>query len=307
MSGKKETNNMNKDIKIIIRDIYSDVFRQLKQQYIVVFLCGGGNGSYKNYLRDRVRTSIENSERYSWQLPIKVFYPEDLLIEVLNQTKEADLLSYEQILADNSHIIVIICESAGALVELGAFTNNEYTVNKVIAAVEKKHIKDKSFIMQGPVKYLKRRDKLNFITYGTDEQTFAADLIKNIREKYKKENHKRELDLSTIIGVHYFILVLLYFFKSLNSKELSEFIKYAQKEENTQLQDFNVIFSAALKLLFHDQYIIKRQTDRYSIYDLTKKGHEEIKKMISSCTRIGVCDSIRVRVMYHNLYKSPRS
>ena len=37
MSGKKETNNMNKDIKIIIRDIYSDVFRQLKQQYIVVF------------------------------------------------------------------------------------------------------------------------------------------------------------------------------------------------------------------------------------------------------------------------------
>lgn len=69
---------------------------------------------------------------------------------------------------DNSHIIVIICESVGALVELGAFTNNEYTVNKVIAAADKRHIKDKSFIMQEPVKYLKRRDKLNFITYGTD-------------------------------------------------------------------------------------------------------------------------------------------
>ena len=41
-------------------------------------------------------------------------------------------------LANNSHIISIICESAGSLVELGAFTNNEYTVNKVIAAVDKK-------------------------------------------------------------------------------------------------------------------------------------------------------------------------
>ena len=36
--------------------------------------------------------------RYFWQLPIKVFYPEDLLIDVLNKTKNADLLSYEQFL-----------------------------------------------------------------------------------------------------------------------------------------------------------------------------------------------------------------
>ena len=69
-----------------------------------------------------------------------------MLIEVLNETKDADLLSYEQFLANNSHMIVIVCESAGSLVELGAFTNNEYTVDKVIASVDKKRTKDKSFI-----------------------------------------------------------------------------------------------------------------------------------------------------------------
>lgn len=58
--------------------------------------------------------------------------------------------SYLQI--NNSHVICIICESAVSLVELEAFTNNNYTVNKVIAAVEKKREKDKSFNMLGPIK-----------------------------------------------------------------------------------------------------------------------------------------------------------
>lgn len=105
------------------------------------------------------------------------------MIEILNKTKDADLLSYEQFLASNSHVIVIICESAGSLVELGAFTNNEYTVDKVIAAVDKKLAKHKSFIMLGPIKYLKKRNKLNVIECGQDELDFAKRLSRDIREK----------------------------------------------------------------------------------------------------------------------------
>ena len=69
-----------------------------------------------------MRTLLENEKKTLWYKPLKIFYPEDLLIEILNKTKDADLLSYEQFLASNSHVIVIICESAGSLVELGAFT-----------------------------------------------------------------------------------------------------------------------------------------------------------------------------------------
>ena len=64
-------------------------------------------------------------------------------MEILNKDKESDLLSLEKFLADNCDIICIICESAGSLVELGAFTNNDATVGKVIAVIEEKRKKIK--------------------------------------------------------------------------------------------------------------------------------------------------------------------
>ena len=160
---EQNTKYNNKDICKIVEEIYQQIYCKFREQYIVVFLCGGAsNRDYKS-LRDKVRTLLENEKKTLWYKPLKIFYPEDLLIEILNKTKDADLLSYEQFLASNSHVIVIICESAGSLVELGAFTNNEYTVDKVIAAVDKNLAKHKSFIMLGPIKYLKKRNKLNVI------------------------------------------------------------------------------------------------------------------------------------------------
>lgn len=157
--GENTYRKIDFDTTKILEKIYTDIFYGFKEQYIIVFLCGGASTKTNKYIRDKIRVLLENEKRrYSWLLPIKVFYPEDLLIEVLNKTKDADLLSYEQFLANNSHIIAIICESPGSLVELGAFTNNEYTVNKVIAAVEKKKAKYKSFIMLGPIKYLKKKN-----------------------------------------------------------------------------------------------------------------------------------------------------
>ena len=280
----EENTNIEIDTAKILMKIYTNIFCSFEEQYIIVFLCVGASTKEKKSLRDKIRIMLENEKkRYSWLLPIKVFYPEDLLIEVLNKTKDADLLSYEQFLANNSHVIAIICESAGSLVELGAFTNNEYTVNKVIAAVEKKRIKDKSFIMLGPIKYLKRKSKVNVVEYGVDEDKFARDLLKNIREKHMKAISSRKISLCTIVGMHYFIQLLLYCFK------------------------FNILFNAALKLLFQDKQIIKMTDQRYGIYKLTKKGYSSMEKMITRCTSGRVCDKIRIEIMYCNYYKSPHS
>ena len=305
--NESKTLILNDDIKKIICEIYSQMFCRFNEQYIIVFLCGGASYKGKISLRDKIRVLLENDKgRHYWQLPIKVFYPEDLLIEILNKTKDADLLSYEQLMANNSNIIAIICESAGSLVELGAFTNNEYTVNKVIAAVDKKRTKDKSFIMLGPIKYLKKKNKLNVVEYGSDEQEFSHMLSKNIREKYVKTTKNEEMSLSTIVGMHYFIQLLLYFFKTLNSKDLANIIRYVGEKFNVDLEDFNVIFNAALKLLFQDKQIVKMSTTRYSSYQLTKKGYRSMERAILNCTRKGVCDKIRIDIMYYNFYKSPR-
>mgnify|MGYP007077968666 FL=1 len=296
--------NMKKSLK----DIYSKIFCRIEEQYIIVFLCGGASTKSKKSLRDKMRLLLENEKkRYSRQLPIKVFYPEDLLIDVLNKTKDADLLSYEQFLANNSHIISIICESAGSLVELGAFTNNEYTVNKVIAAVDKKRVKDKSFIMLGPIKYLKKKNKLNVVEYSSDEKEFARVLLKNIREKHAKDNNDKKIRLNTIVGMHYFIQLLLYYFKQINSKKLVDMIQMVAQDENIEMKEFNVLFNAALKLLFYDKQIIKMTDQRYAVYELTKKGYHSIEGMIARCTSRETCDMIRIEIMYCDFYKSPHS
>jgi hypothetical protein len=231
-----------------------------------------------------------------------------LLIEVLNKTKEADLLSYEQFLANNSHMIVIICESAGSLVELGAFTNNDYTVDKVVAAVDKRRVKDKSFIMLGPIKYLKKRSKLNVVEYGQDDVEFAKSLSKDIREKYRVSGNKSSMiELTTIVGMHYFIQLILYYFKSLNSKELVQIIECISKKEGIVYDDFKVLFNAALKLLFQDKKIVKMTGNQYSSYKLTETGFFTMKSMITDCTRAGLCDKIRVELMHNEFYKSPHS
>ena len=305
---EEQKDKVNKEISRIVKDIYEQIYCEFREQYIVVFLCGGASNSKSKNIRDKVRTLLENEKKTLWNKPYKIFYPEDLLIEVINKTKEADLLSYEQFLANNSHVISIICESPGALVELGAFTNNEYTVDKVIAAVDKGRVKDKSFIMLGPIKYLKKRNKLNVVEYGQDEVEFVRRLSKNIREKSRLSGVRNSMiNLTTIIGMHYFIQLLLYFFKTLNSKELVAIIEYISKEEGITYSDFKVLFNAALKLLFQDKKIAKITGDRYSSYKLTYNGFESMKLMISDCTRAGLCDKIRVELMYNEFYKSPHS
>lgn len=305
---EEQNTRFNKEKCEIVEEIYQQIYCKFREQYIVVFLCGGAsNRGYKS-LRDKVRTLLENEKKTLWYKPFKIFYPEDLLIEVLNKTKDADLLSYEQFLANNSHVIVIICESAGSLVELGAFTNNEYTVDKVIAAVDKNLAKHKSFIMLGPIKYLKKRNKLNVIEYGQDEVDFAKRLSRNIREKNKLSSNKNSMiDLTTIVGMHYFIQLLLYFFKSLNSQELVAIIGYISDKEKIAYVDFKILFNAALKLLFQDKKIVKITGEQYSSYKLTNIGFETMKLMITDCTRAGLCDRIRVELMHNEFYKSTHS
>ena len=305
---KEQNTKYNKDICKIVEEIYRQIYCKFREQYIVVFLCGGAsNRDYKS-LRDKVRTLLENEKKTLWYKPLKIFYPEDLLIEILNKTKDADLLSYEQFLASNSHVIVIICESAGSLVELGAFTNNEYTVDKVIAAVDKNLAKHKSFIMLGPIKYLKKRNKLNVIEYGQGELDFTKRLSRDIGEKNKLSSNKNSMiELTTIVGMHYFIQLLLYFFKTLNSQELVEIIGYISDKEKVVYDDFKILFNAALKLLFQDKKIVKITGEQYSSYKLTNIGFETVKLMITECTRAGLCDRIRVELMHNEFYKSPHS
>ncbi len=80
-------------------------------------------------------------------------------MDMLNRDKKTDLLEYENLLADNSDMVCIICESMGSAVELGAFVGNRKLEQKLIVCINQKFARDKSFIMMGPVKHIKKINK----------------------------------------------------------------------------------------------------------------------------------------------------
>lgn len=120
-------------------------------------------------------------------------------------------------------------------------------------------------------------------------------------------NKNSMIDLTTIVGMHYFIQLILYFFKSLNSKELVAIVDYISCKEKIVYSDFKVLFNASLKLLFQDKKIVKITGEPYSSYKLTNIGYETIKLMINDCICAGVCDRIRVELMHKEFYKLPHS
>ncbi len=75
-------------------------------------------------------------------------------MDIFNSNKGHDLLSLERVLANNCDYICIVCESLGSFVELGAFTNNFDTFDKVIALVQTKYKNQNSFLILEPIKYI---------------------------------------------------------------------------------------------------------------------------------------------------------
>ncbi|RHW64359.1 hypothetical protein DZC34_12865 [Clostridium botulinum] len=159
-----------------IDKLYNDIYKNINREYIDVFLCGGMSTN-NNCIRDSVREKMEKNN-------IRVLYPEDLFMDILAKNKEKDLLSLENFLADNSDIICVLPESAGSFVELGAFTNNIKTLDKLFVMVNEKYKNDKSFIMMGPVKYItNNKAKERVIFYDRDN---IDKTIKKSGEEFKK-------------------------------------------------------------------------------------------------------------------------
>lgn len=298
------------DVKMqeCINTIYDSIYCKFKNQYIIVFLCGGASGKNFKSMRDKLKKQLDTPHKY--RVPMRVFYPEDLLMDAFNKSKGADLLSYEQFLADNSDVIVIVCESPGSLVELGAFVNNEYTTDKVIALIDKKHSKDQSFIMNGPIKFLNKKGKYNVLPYlPKDERTTFIDTYDKIISKtgFSRKASLPNMRLNTIVGLHYFVQLLLYFYKELSSTDLSEMVKWLLEKEKINIEDFDLLFQSSIKLLLLENSIIKSISDKVSLYSLSESGYSSIVGLINKCITSNMCDKIRIDIMYADYYKAPHS
>lgn len=276
--------------------IYDDVFSNIKKGNIDVFLCGAASTKKKTSYRDLLRNELKKAKRVS------ILYPEDLFMELLNR-KKYDLLTLERLLATNSDYIVIVCESPGSFTELGAFVNNSETVDKVIVLLQTKYKNAKSFIRQGPVEYVRSKEKSRVIYYNADILE-ASEKIKKIL--YNKNNSGKKQkdsfkDLNIISGQYNFVLLLLYFYKTLTVKKLVSYIKSVYEAKEFDMSDFDMIYTAAIRRLFKEGLIKKYNSDNDTGYMLTDKGYDSAMALLSYVELKGktkIFDRIRMKILF---------
>ena len=215
---------------------------------------------------------------------LQILYPEDLFMDMLNRDKKADLLEYENLLADNSDIVCIICESMGSAVELGAFIQNSNLEQKLIVCINQKFARDKSFIMLGPVKHLKKISKTSVMLYKSDKpELLGIKLIKKFRrlQHISQKGNKMQSfnNLSAYIAL---IPMIVYFYMTVKRQELHKTLKDLLIKQNTLPINYNQLFNASIKYLIKSGSLITRfdNFENDEILSLSKKGYTDIYNLL---------------------------
>ena len=278
--------------------IYNDVFCKTFSQSYYIFLCGGAD---KQHIRNKIRALLEANG-------LQILYPEDLFMDMLNRDKKADLLEYENLLADNSDRVCIICESMGSAVELGAFIQNKKLEQKLTVCINQKFARDKSFIMMGPVKHLKKINKSSVILYKEDSpQLLGKELIKRFHRMQRLSQKGNKLqsfnNLSAYIAL---IPMIVYFFMTVKRTELHKTLKELLLSQNSFPSNYNQLFNASIKYLVKSGELITRfdnfQNDE--ILSLSKKGYTEtynLLKLSWAVNRTILQDRIRCAILKEQL------
>lgn len=288
-----------------VNQIYEDIFLHMEQNNIDLFLCGGASSREHISNRDQLRKRLEKNNKLS------IFYPEDMFMELLSR-KKYDLLTLEQFLAENSDLIMIVCESPGSFAELGAFVNNERTLDKVVVLIQKRFKNAKSFIMQGPVKHVEAHNKKNVIYFNQNMDDMEYEVNKYLDSKYwfyRNRKYRKygpdAKEINLIAGQFYFMIILLFFYKEIEIKKMNELIKNIYFERGFSAENFEMVYSAALRRLYKEGMLIKEIGSSHNYYKLTQKGYDSGKNILNNVLiekRDKIINGIRLKILKDQYY-----
>lgn len=277
--------------------IYDDIFCNTYNQSCYVFLCGGAG---KDHIRNKIRLQLESNQ-------FQVLYPEDLFMDMLNRNKIADLLEYENFLADNSDIICIICESIGSAVELGAFIQNENIKKKMIVAIKQKYSRDKSFINMGPVKHLKKVNHNNVVLYKNEEpEILGNNLIKEFQRLHKYSNSNKNQSFDTLSAYITFIPLIVYFYQTSSRKRIYKYLKEFLKAKGIFSTKYNELFNASIKYLIKAGTLVTEFNidEKDETLSLSSKGYMKTHNLIKrswAFNRTMLHDKIRCVILKEHM------
>ncbi len=181
----------------------------LKSKDFSIFLCGGSTLSQEKFRRTVGNDISITRSQYRY----KVYYPEDMFVELMLGHDKKDLLSLENMLAESSHSVTILVNSPGTFTELGAFANHPKLKNKLILLVDNKYKKSKSFISLGPIRYLQKKtaSKVVYLPLNQDNIRNITKAITVVCRDIAKKNPPNA-SLSNPILSYEFYLSLIYIF-----------------------------------------------------------------------------------------------
>lgn len=290
--------------RTFFKRIYEDVYCNTYYNSCYIFLCGGAG---KNNIRNSVRNLLEKQYLHSIYT-YQILYPEDLFMDMLNRNKKSNLFDFENLLAQNSDIVCVICESMGSAVELGAFTQNEDVRKKMVVALENKYCRNKSFITLGPVKYLKLQNKDSIIYYKKDNLDDLCNLLIHAVTKItrKEKRNSETLLLNTLSSYITYIPIVVYFFQIISKIDLHKGIKEMLSKNKSMPSKYNDLFNASIKYLLKKRIILEEYSiiHKKEVYKLSAKGTNETMKLLNGDIKKGAIklyDKIRCDIMKEQL------
>lgn len=259
----------------LFKQIYEDVFCNTFNESCYVFLCGG---SGKDCIRNSLRPLLEKSG-------YQVLYPEDLFTEMIFEDKKADLLDYENLLANNADIVCIVCESPGSFTELGAFVQKDEIVGKLIACINHRYRRNRSFIMLGPVRRLRRENPFQVVEYlPVNVEKICLDLHDSFSKLIRKAPRRHtDLSFENLLSFISYIQIVLYFFRELDRKILHKSLKDFLMSRQSLPKQYNALFNASINYLLKSRILtskVRLDTNEESL-SISNIGINQTKLILS--------------------------
>lgn len=134
-----------KSLRRTLYNLLSNGFT-IPRQSNIVFVCGG---SEAHHMRRRFQESFTDL------LPGYEFFEPEFAMRkywTLGDSEPFDITTFEELIGNLSHSIVIFPEAAGSLAETGYFSARPNIARKILLAIDTAHLRTDSFISIGPAK-----------------------------------------------------------------------------------------------------------------------------------------------------------
>lgn len=272
-------------LSIIAKIVKEKIFVPRYQNKTTVFLCGGDKDN-SQYGRSKMDSILSQYQRY------EILYPEDLFDDLLAGQGKHSLLSLENILADSVDVILLFPESPGSFAELGAFSNNEKLVKKLICISQKKYKSKKSFINYGPYRLIKasKSGKVIHTNYSDlDDKENADKLYKKVNSYVStiKKTHPVIKNETNILEAENFILPCIYLINSIKITDLCHLLESASSEDKSLCE---IATKSALSRLITSRLITRNSSG----YRITKMGITHINNLFPH----KYLDSARIEILH---------